>query len=138
MNVVKPVKRLRPSVTLQASRNRQLTVGGVIRTRPKGRGGRKSIEALAVALHSGGGAIMGKKLDAAQLTSYARQQIRAAQAIERQHRVDRLGLCSCGRPQPCAVITACLATITHYTAKLALLGATVPLPVIGPHEDTGS
>lgn len=73
---------------------------------------------------------VGKALDQSGLVAYARTRIQAAHDIRQQHHPSHLGLCACGRPRPCTVVTACLATVAHYQAKLALIEATVPLPTI--------
>jgi len=71
-----------------------------------------------------------KKLDADQFTAYARGQIRAAYPVLGRHQPHRFGLCACGRPMPCAVVGAWQATVDHFSAKLALLEATQPLPPV--------
>lgn len=75
-------------------------------------------------------AAVGKALDCGRFVAYARAQIQAAHDIHQSHHPSHLGLCNCGRPQPCTVVTACLATVAHYQAKLAIIGATVPLPTM--------
>lgn len=80
---------------------------------------------------------MGKTLDHGKLVAYAHAQIQAAQDICQHHHPSHLGLCNCGRPPPCAVVTACLTTIAHYRATLAIIGATVPLPIIAPSPRAG-
>jgi hypothetical protein len=75
---------------------------------------------------------VGKKLDADQFANYAGQQIRAAYAVLRHHQPHPFGLCACGRPQPCTVAGAWQATVDDFSAKLALLEATQPLPPVPP------
>jgi hypothetical protein len=75
---------------------------------------------------------VGKALDHASFADYARARIQAAHDIHQRHHPSRIGLCTCGRPQPCAVVTACAAIIAHYRGKLAIIGATLPLSVITP------
>ncbi|MEU8081011.1 hypothetical protein AB0B31_36855 [Catellatospora citrea] len=74
--------------------------------------------------------VMGKALDAEQFAAYARRQIHAALDILDRHRTDLLGLCACGRPQPCSVVATCHHAIAHYQAKLAVVGATQPLRLV--------
>lgn len=78
---------------------------------------------------------MGNVLDHARIAARAKEQIRAAYHIRSRHHRSRLGLCSCGRPQPCAVV-ACTTAITESRATLAILEATVPLTIITPHQAT--
>jgi hypothetical protein len=81
---------------------------------------------------------MGKAFDRNELAAYAQARIRAAHDIHRRHHPDRFGLCACGRPRPCTVAAACLATIAHYQATLALIDATMPMPIITPaHPGSG-
>lgn len=77
---------------------------------------------------------MGKALDRSALAAYAQARIRAAHDIHQWHQPDRCGLCACGRPRPCTVAAACLATIAHYQATLALTDATMPMPIITPRQ----
>jgi hypothetical protein len=71
-------------------------------------------------------------LDHLKLAEHARAQIQAALDISQRHKVSRAGLCSCSRPQPCAVVTACRTTIATSRTKLAIIGATLPLAIITP------
>ncbi|GHJ43784.1 hypothetical protein Cs7R123_11260 [Catellatospora sp. TT07R-123] len=71
---------------------------------------------------------MGRSLTAEQFTAYARRQIHTAWDILDRHRAGLFGLCDCGRAQPCSVAVTCHAAIARYTAKLALVEATQPLP----------
>lgn len=73
---------------------------------------------------------MGRALTAGQFEAYARRKITVALAILDDHHADLFGLCACGRPQPCSVGATCQATIDHYRAKLALVGATQPLRLV--------
>jgi hypothetical protein len=73
---------------------------------------------------------MGKALTAGQFEAYARRQITVALDILDRHHEDLFGLCACGRPRPCSVAATCQATIDHYQAKLALVGATQPLRLV--------
>ena len=75
---------------------------------------------------------MGRRLDADQFAAYARDQIRDATAILQRHRPDRYELCCCGRPRPCTVVDTCQRSIDHYRGKLALIEATLPLPIVVP------
>jgi hypothetical protein len=75
---------------------------------------------------------MANALDHAKVAKQARAQIQTALDIHERHRPSRAGLCSCGRPQPCAVVAACHVTIATSRAKLAIIGATLPLAVITP------
>lgn len=60
---------------------------------------------------------------------YARDQVAGAEAILDTHR-RRATMCSCGRAWPCSVAQACAVRRDHFLNKLALLEATVKLPII--------
>lgn len=71
-----------------------------------------------------------RKLTRSQFEAYAKQQIEAAARIVAQHRPTRSGWCSCAREWPCSVVASCRQRRDHFEVKLALLDATISLPVI--------
>jgi len=73
-----------------------------------------------------------KALNKDQFAAYAHEQISAAEQILGRHRPGRNGWCSCGKQVPCSVFEHATATRDGYRAKLALLDATVMLPVLAP------
>ena len=73
-----------------------------------------------------------RALNQAEFTTYAQQQIEMADQMLAGHRPGAGRWCSCGRELPCSVVAAATATKQHMRAKLALLEATVVLPVLAP------
>jgi len=75
-----------------------------------------------------------RALNQAEFTTYAQQQIEMADQMLAGHRPGAGAgqWCSCGRELPCSVVAAATATKQHMQAKLALLDATVVLPVLAP------
>jgi len=71
-------------------------------------------------------------LSHAQFTVYAQQQIEMAEQMLARHRLGPGRWCSCGRQMPCSVVAAATAAKQHMQAKVALLEATVVLPVLAP------
>jgi hypothetical protein len=72
-----------------------------------------------------------RKLSGDQFADYARQQIAVASQILAHHRPTSSG-CSCARQWPCPVALSCQQTRDHFQGRLALLDATIQLPVISP------
>jgi hypothetical protein len=71
-------------------------------------------------------------LNHAQFTAFSQQQIEMADQMLAGHRPGPGRWCSCGRQMPCSVVVAATAAKQHMHAKLALLEATVVLPVLAP------
>ncbi len=71
-------------------------------------------------------------LSHAQFTEYAQRQVEMADQMLAGHRPGPDRWCSCGRQMPCSVVAAATAVKHHMQARLALLEATVVLPVLAP------
>lgn len=66
-------------------------------------------------------------LSAPQFAAYAREQIRAADAILAGHTAQGV-MCSCGRVRPCSVAVASTRRRSHFVETLA---HRVTVPVVG-------
>jgi len=73
-----------------------------------------------------------RKLNREQFTAYANTQIEMTSQILAGHRPAANGWCSCGKQLPCSVVEHATATRDRYQATLALLDATVVLPILAP------
>jgi hypothetical protein len=69
-------------------------------------------------------------LDKNQFRKYAGGQVTMAEQMLAGHQPGAGGYCSCGKQLPCSVAEHAAATRDHYLGKLALLDATVLLPVL--------
>ncbi|GAA1652421.1 hypothetical protein ACFQY4_11955 [Catellatospora bangladeshensis] len=70
-------------------------------------------------------------LNAGQFAEYARRQIAAADEILTRHGRVAGDLCRCERPWPCPVAASCVSMREHYRARMAVIEATMRLPVVG-------
>ncbi|GAA1396336.1 hypothetical protein GCM10009662_10120 [Catellatospora coxensis] len=71
-------------------------------------------------------------LTAEQFATYARRQIKAADGILADHGRSWGNMCGCGRLWPCPVAATCVRMREHFLTRLALVEATVRLPVVRP------
>lgn len=71
-----------------------------------------------------------RTLNREQFVAHAHRQIGTARAMLDDHRPGRGGMCSCDKQLPCSIVAACRRTIEHFQGKLALLDATVALPIV--------
>ncbi|WP_144128051.1 hypothetical protein [Catellatospora sichuanensis] len=65
-----------------------------------------------------------------EVAQTAHRQIAAAAALISQHHPADNGLCRCGRDLPCTVALACERTRDHHAGVLAILHATIELPIV--------
>ena len=73
-----------------------------------------------------------RTLNLVQFRKFADRQIEMANRMLAMHRPGSGYFCSCGKELPCSVAAHTIAIRDHFKRKLALLEATVVLPVLAP------